>query len=274
MKQSIFSDFKPMYLALFTKDRMLYSEYQPCKELCQVINCYWVSPAPYSLEERIYSVKQEIIIPDGCLDIIFEVDKQTNDYNCFIVGTMSKPIITLPDFSKKQIYAIRFNPAGAYSFFRNDLDEFTDLAVDFKSVSKNIEKELAVIFLSERSLYEKIKHLDRFFLRRLDEWRQNAVIMNSLASIFRAKGNMEIKKLAQDQYISERHLNRMFKQWIGFAPKEFTRIIRFQNALQNVLFADHVNWTSLAMESGYHDQAHFINEFKAFAGITPTQVAK
>jgi AraC-like DNA-binding protein len=274
MKQSIFIDFKPMSLAMFTKDRMLYSEYQPCKELYQVINCYWVSPALYSLEERINSLKQEIIIPDGCLDIIFEVNKQTNDYHCFIVGTMSKPIVTLPDFSQKQIYAIRFNPAGAYSFFRNDLDDFTDLTVDFKNVSKNLEEELAAIFLSEKSLYEKIKHLDRFFLRRFGDWGQNAVIMNSVASIFSAKGNMEIKKLAQDQYISERHLNRMFKQWIGLSPKEFTRIIRFQNALRNIFLADNVKWSSLAMESGYHDQAHFINEFKIFTGITPTQITK
>ena len=272
--KSVFIDFKPMNLAMFTKDSMLYSEYQPCKELCQVINCYWMSPALSSLEKHLYSVSQEIIIPDACLDIIFEVDKQTNNYNCFIVGTMSKPIVVLPEFAKKQIYAIRFNPAGSYSFFRNDLDDFTDLTVDFKSVSQNLAKELAVIFLSKKSLCEKIKHLDRFFLRRFSEWKQNAFIMNSLASIFSTKGNMEIKKLAQDQYVSERHLNRMFKQWIGLSPKEFTRIIRFQNTLRNVVSSDKIIWTSLAIESGYHDQAHFINEFKGLAGITPTQVPK
>jgi AraC-like DNA-binding protein len=231
-------------------------------------------PALYSLEQRIDSVKQEIIVPDGCLDIIFEVDKQTNDYNCFIVGMMSKPIFTSPDFSKKQIYAIRFNPGGAYSFFKNDLDDFTDLKVDFKNVSKNLEKKLAAIFLSKNSLYEKIKYLDAFFLRRFIEWGQNAVIMNSLTNIFSAKGNMEIKKLAQGQYVSERQLNRLFKQWIGLSPKEFTRIIRFQNALRNIMLADNVNWSSLAVESGYHDQAHFISEFKAFTGITPTQAVK
>ena len=85
---------------------------------------------------------------------------------------------------------------------------------------------------------------------------------------------MKIKKMAQDQYVSERQLNRLFKQWIGLSPKELTRIIRFQNALRNIILADNVNWSSLAVESGYHDQAHFISEFKAFTGITPTQVAK
>jgi AraC-like DNA-binding protein len=32
--------------------------------------------------------------------------------------------------------------------------------------------------------------------------------------------------------------------------------------------------TELAHECGYFDQAHFIREFKAFAGKTPTQYAR
>lgn len=274
MKHNIFREFIPVSLAMFVKDKMLYSEYQPCKELCQAINCYWVSPAIHNLDEHKYSFNKEIIIPDGCLDIIFEINKQTNDYHSFIVGMMSKPIITVPDFSNSQIYAIRFNPAGAYHFIRNQLVDFTDLMVDVEFASKNLEKELAAIFLSEKSLYEKIKCLNIFFLRQIDGFRENVVIMNSLASILSAKGNMEIRKLAQEQYVSERHLNRMFKQWVGVSPKEFTRIIRFQNTLRNVFLSDEINWASLAIESGYHDQAHFINECKAFAGITPTHISK
>ncbi|MBP2656519.1 MAG: transcriptional regulator with only domain, AraC family [Firmicutes bacterium] len=274
MKSNIFKEFMPVSLATFSQDRMLYSEYQPCKELCRAINCYWVSPSIYNLDERRYSKKKEIIIPDGCLDIIFEINKQKNDYNSFIVGMMSKPLITSPDFSNSQIYAIRFNPAGAYYFINNQLADFTDLMVDFKSVSKKLEQKLAAIFLSEKSIHEKVKLLDSFFLSQFDEWHENAIIINSLASILRAKGNTKIKKLSQDQYVSERHLNRMFKQWIGLAPKEFTRVIRFQNALRNVLLADDVNLPLIAIANGYHDQAHFINEFKAFSGITPTQVVK
>lgn len=88
------------------------------------------------------------------------------------------------------------------------------------------------------------------------------------------KGKVEIKRLAEDQNVSERHLNRLFQQWIGISPKEFTRIMRFQNTFKHMLFTRKRKLAWLAIENGYHDQAHFINEFKTFSGVTPTQILK
>lgn len=32
-----------------------------------------------------------------------------------------------------------------------------------------------------------------------------------------------------------------------------------------------VNWASIAFDTGYYDQAHFINDFRDFSGFTPKQ---
>lgn len=69
---------------------------------------------------------------------------------------------------------------------------------------------------------------------------------------------------------SQKHLISIFKQHVGVAPKVFLRVMRFQKAIEDIGQKKVVNWTSIAHESGYYDQAHFINDFKEFSGFTPT----
>ncbi|MGW7510249.1 helix-turn-helix domain-containing protein [Streptomyces massasporeus] len=71
-----------------------------------------------------------------------------------------------------------------------------------------------------------------------------------------------------------RRLARGCTEHLGFPPKRYARIRRFQRLLGHVN-AGHgpPDWALLAANCGYHDQAHLIHEFRAFAGITPTAYA-
>jgi len=44
---------------------------------------------------------------------------------------------------------------------------------------------------------------------------------------------------------------------------------RFQHAITSSRNATDVDWAELAVEWGYFDQAHLINEFVEFAGVSP-----
>ncbi|MEV3968557.1 AraC family transcriptional regulator [Streptomyces sp. NPDC050698] len=69
-------------------------------------------------------------------------------------------------------------------------------------------------------------------------------------------------------------LTRRCAGHLGLKPKRYARIRRFQRLLGRVN-AGHgpPDWAALAADCGYHDQAHLIHEFRAFAGITPTAYA-
>ncbi len=47
-------------------------------------------------------------------------------------------------------------------------------------------------------------------------------------------------------------------------------MLRFQRAVAQTHAARAVDWTEVALASGYYDQAHFIHDFRAFSGLTPT----
>lgn len=76
-----------------------------------------------------------------------------------------------------------------------------------------------------------------------------------------------VRTVAEELDLSERQLRRVFRDAVGLSPKSFARVARFHRALAAARHGD--NWTRVAASTGYCDQAHLIDEFRAIAGTTP-----
>src|SRR5690606_28493065 len=61
----------------------------------------------------------------------------------------------------------------------------------------------------------------------------------------------------------------LFKRRVGVTPKAFARLMRFWNALSRLEQGRYDSLAAVAMDCGYYDQSHFINDFQDFAGINP-----
>jgi AraC-like DNA-binding protein len=70
--------------------------------------------------------------------------------------------------------------------------------------------------------------------------------------------------------MSAKRFIERFKAQVGFSPKRYCRVRRFQRAVAHAHQGEHVDWAQVALDCGYYDQAHFIHEFRAFSGLTPT----
>ena len=70
--------------------------------------------------------------------------------------------------------------------------------------------------------------------------------------------------------LSAKRFIERFKIEVGMTPKRYCRIRRFQRAVTLTNRGRHVDWTQVALDCGYFDQAHFIHDFRSFAGLTPT----
>ena len=65
-------------------------------------------------------------------------------------------------------------------------------------------------------------------------------------------------------------IHRAVQEEVGITPKVYCRIRRFQRAVTMATRGRQVEWTRVALDCGYFDQAHFIHDFRSFAGLTPT----
>jgi AraC-like DNA-binding protein len=70
--------------------------------------------------------------------------------------------------------------------------------------------------------------------------------------------------------VSHKQFIEQFRREVGLTPKLFCRIRRFQEVLGLIHSQKTVNWADVACSCGYFDQAHFVNDFLAFAGLNPS----
>jgi len=88
--------------------------------------------------------------------------------------------------------------------------------------------------------------------------------------IERYGGRLSIDEMSRSHGLSRQEFARRFCAAAGLRPKLFARITRFQALVQVLLSTDVAQWASVSPTLGFYDQAHMINEFRAFAGSPPT----
>ena len=57
--------------------------------------------------------------------------------------------------------------------------------------------------------------------------------------------------------------------WIGFGPKCYANVVRFQSTLHDIDDLPGRTAAALASENGFFDQAHLTLDLARFAGATP-----
>jgi AraC-like DNA-binding protein len=244
---------------------MAYFEIQPHPVLKHYIDAYWISEIT---ENALHRTK---ILPDGCVDIIFNIE---DDYRTEIGSVLMKSetaylIGTMMNFKeyqtigKAKILGIRFKPAAFSYFFKlSSLHEFTNQSIELK----NMDLPLVYAIDENTSAY-----LDRFFLRKLSPPKYS--ILPIIKDIKLQNGQLKVGELAKKYFTTPRQLERHFKSSVGVSPKDFISLVRYQFANQIIKNNNSLKCLAeIAFESGYYDHAHFTKEIKRFTGSAPSQL--
>jgi transcriptional regulator GlxA family with amidase domain len=98
------------------------------------------------------------------------------------------------------------------------------------------------------------------------------VTQAAVTEVIQTAGGVRVDDLAQHINLSRRQLARVMKESVGISPKTFSRIARFNRALQLARTHPRRAWVEVAAEAGYADQAHMVREFTEIGGIRPSDL--
>ncbi|MGZ3752638.1 MAG: DUF6597 domain-containing transcriptional factor [Mucilaginibacter sp.] len=242
---------------------MPYTELSPCAELQKYIDAYWIETG---LEQQ--DPANNRILPDGCVDIIYNAGAVVHTINeksatClenekfYMVGTMTRFCDTLVQPESKLV-GVRFKPAAFSLFCEIPLVDFVDNCYEITN-------------LVPQDIYysNNIKAgFDKYFLTRKKENKH--ALFPVIDSIINTRGNIKIDALAARHYTTKRQLERHFKQQLGIGPKQFSNIVRFRFAINQIKqYRETMGIENIAFETGYYDYAHLLNELKRYTGLSP-----
>ncbi len=124
------------------------------------------------------------------------------------------------------------------------------------------------------SQHLRIELISDFLRKRLSQPRKQSAYLSATIRQAIATGTMQsVSEMANACNISVRQIERDFKSLSGFSPRLFSKLTRFRSLMES-LPSKTYSMADLAYEFNYYDQSHFINEFKRFMGLSPTQYIK
>ena len=198
-------------------------------------------------------------------------------------GTMANPPIALVvgphsehwalDTSRATtVIGVHFRPGGAFPFFGVPAGELHNARVSLDALWGADAALLVEQVLVGSSPAGKFDVLERLLLSAARTLTKHPAVNFALRELSAPLlHGSSISKVAVAIGISQRRFLERFRREVGMSPKLYARVQRFQAVVETVHTLRDVNWTEIAATCGYFDQAHFIHDFRAFSGFTPTQ---
>jgi AraC-like DNA-binding protein len=225
------------------------------------VGCFWVMNA-----ERDATIR---VVPDGSTAISIQLQQGYTPEWC-----LRGPLVR-PDerrfTSEAQLVGIRLRPGVAFLLNQTSAHTIVGRRIALNGVAafRDLVAETPRALTPERC----IDVLQRFLVQRLTAASIHSVVADALHEIEHAHGCILATDVAARCRVSPRHLHRLMRTWVGYGPKSYANIIRFQTTLHRMEHVPSPTAAALATDNGYFDQAHLTLDVARFAGATPGRLA-
>lgn len=207
------------------------------------------------------------VLPHGSTTLVFSCNESRISGNLF--GPITKPaLVGNAANTFTTLLIIEFQPAGYFAFSGMPQRELTNIILPFVDINSSMEKLISQQLEFACNIEELITEIDRLFIAHLKTtvYKPEFTLANQI--ILDSEGKTTVKELSEQVFYSERHLSRIFDEYMGVTVKSFSRLVRVNHALR-LLKRREVTLQQVCMQAGFYDIPHFIRDFKSICGITP-----
>ena len=259
---------------------MIYLERKPAPPLSRFVRSLWYASFPDA------DHRMERVLPSGRVQVILNLardymidchgDRPAQSVSpALVIGARSiYEIVDTSDMA--DLIGIVFEPGGFSAFADDAVDRFSNWNWPLEDVWGMAARALRERLREVSGPQARLRCLEEFLLHRFSPQlaHQSPIRLGAvefaLGRFERAPALTAVRDVTRSTGWSERRFTQIFREEVGFSPKVWCRIQRFQRTVRLLHAGAEIPWSVLALDCGFYDQSHFANEFKAFSGIDAT----
>lgn len=248
-----------------------YNEWGPEGPAADLIRCVW------SLRGQGDGGPADPIVSDGCVELVYNLADPFEQITgsgawiqplTMVVGPTYLPTVVRPT-GVIDIVGVRLQPWAGATVLGTTMSELRHRCVPLADVAPGALTELAERLRGVASDDARFP-LAATTVVEATEQRPDPVVRIAVELIPGYREAPTVRELAKRVGRSVRTMQRVFAEEVGLSPKELLRIVRVQRALALSRQEPPMRWITIAAQAGYHDQPHFVREFRELVGCTPT----
>ncbi len=255
----------------------LFRIYHPQPPLSDYISFFWLNKGYHP------SHKMERVLPDGSMELVINLEedlvkvydqKNLDQYKSFDGSLFSGPhsnFVVIDTTCQASTIGVHFKPGCAYPFLNLPADELHNNHISLDMLWGTKASEMREQLLEVQPPTDKFKILEQYLLKQMIQpKRHHPAVVYALTKFKTVPHQSKIAEVTEQINLSSRRFIEVFKKEVGLTPKQYCRVQRFQRVLSLIEDREEIDWTDIALSSGYYDQAHFIRDFRSFSGFSPT----
>ena len=178
----------------------------------ELISDHTVISLFYQFQANSVVTDRVIIVPDGCIDMVFCCDKDKPFIKLYGMVLKGKKVTFMPNVD---YFGVRFWPGQIHTLFHAPACEFADHEIILPEITNKYASIIDEI--TEASDFDgKKEAFLNFFIKQSANVKESPLLPQYLIKeIYKLNGFTKIEQLSEETGYSARYINKIFQDYIG-----------------------------------------------------------